>query len=107
MTNALAQTRSRLDTRMLVILAVSLPVTLWIADQIDMPMAMAALLWLIVAARAIFVDEPWVARGTLVAHRQPLNDQAIVEHPHDSLLAGAPWVERQLWLRGCFHDLRR
>jgi branched-chain amino acid transport system permease protein len=55
------------DVRTLVALVVGLVVTLWMADQIEMDLFMAFVLWVLVAVRTIFHENPTVARATIVA----------------------------------------
>jgi branched-chain amino acid transport system permease protein len=55
------------DTRTLVALAAGLVVTLWMADQIEMDLFMAFLLWVLIAVRVVLHDNPVALRGTLVA----------------------------------------
>jgi branched-chain amino acid transport system permease protein len=55
------------DRRTLITLAAGLVVTLWMADQIDMDLLMAFVLWALIAARRVFHENKAVARGTIVA----------------------------------------
>jgi branched-chain amino acid transport system permease protein len=64
-TAAIRQTH--VENRTLIALGLALPVTLWIASEIEMDMFMAFLLWALIAVRVVFHENPWVARGTLVA----------------------------------------
>jgi branched-chain amino acid transport system permease protein len=57
----------RRNTRTLVIIAVALPVVLWAADQIEMPIVMGLILWALIAARVVLPDNPLVKRGFGVA----------------------------------------
>jgi len=63
----LRRTGGRTDTRTLVTLAVALPITLWIADQIEMSIFMAFVLWVLIAVRTIFHSNDKVQRATVVA----------------------------------------
>jgi branched-chain amino acid transport system permease protein len=64
---ALRRPGLKTDTRTLVALAAGLVVTLWMADQIEMDLFMAFILWVLVAVRTIFHENPVVTRGTIVA----------------------------------------
>jgi branched-chain amino acid transport system permease protein len=55
------------ENRTLIALAVALPVTLWLASEIEMNLFMAFVLWVLIAVRAVFHENPWVVRATLVA----------------------------------------
>jgi branched-chain amino acid transport system permease protein len=57
---------TRTDTRTLVALAIALPVTLWVGDQIEMNLFMAFLLWLLIAVRTVFHENKLVLRATVV-----------------------------------------
>jgi branched-chain amino acid transport system permease protein len=57
----------RTDTRTLVVLAAGLVVTLWMADQIEMDLFMAFVLWVLVAVRTILHENKVALTGTLVA----------------------------------------
>jgi branched-chain amino acid transport system permease protein len=64
---ALRRPGLKTDTRTLVALAAGLVVTLWMADQIEMDLFMAFVLWVLVAVRVVLHDNPVAARATLVA----------------------------------------
>jgi branched-chain amino acid transport system permease protein len=64
---ALRRPGVKTDTRTLVVLAVALGVTLWMADQIEMDLFMAFVLWVIIAVRVILHDNPVALRATVVA----------------------------------------
>jgi branched-chain amino acid transport system permease protein len=53
--------------RTLIAVAVALPVTLWIASEIEMNLFMAFVLWVLIAVRAVFHDNRLAATATLVA----------------------------------------
>jgi branched-chain amino acid transport system permease protein len=57
----------RADTRTLVILAAALVVGLWMADQIEMDLFMAFVLWVLVAIRVVLHENRIALIGTLVA----------------------------------------
>ena len=57
----------RTDTRTLAALAAGLVVTLWMADQIEMDLFMAFVLWVLVAVRVVLHENPTALRATLVA----------------------------------------
>ena len=68
MSSAAAAIRgTRVENRTLIALAVALPVTLWLASEIEMNLFMAFVLWVLIAVRAVFHENPWVVRATLVA----------------------------------------
>ncbi len=58
---------TRPGTRTLIALAVALPVTLWIASEIEMNLFMAFVLWALIAVRTVFHDNRLAATGTLIA----------------------------------------
>jgi branched-chain amino acid transport system permease protein len=64
---ALRRPGLKTDTRTLVALAAGLVVTLWMADQIEMDLFMAFVLWVLVAVRVVLHDNPVAARATLAA----------------------------------------
>src|ERR671914_461539 len=64
---ALRRPGVKIDTRTLVALAAGLVVTLWMADQIEMDLFMAFVLWVLVAVRVVLHDNPIAVRATLVA----------------------------------------
>ena len=64
---ALRRPGVKTDTRTLVALAAGLVVTLWMADQIEMDLFMAFVLWVLVAVRTIFHESKAALLGTLVA----------------------------------------
>jgi branched-chain amino acid transport system permease protein len=64
---ALRRPGLRTDTRTLVALAAGLVVTLWMADQIEMDLFMAFVLWVLIAVRTIFHESKAALTGTLVA----------------------------------------
>jgi branched-chain amino acid transport system permease protein len=55
------------DTRTLIALGAGLIAALWMADQIEMSLFMAFVLWALIAARVVFHENKAVARGTVVA----------------------------------------
>jgi branched-chain amino acid transport system permease protein len=57
----------RSDTRTLAILAATLPVTLWTADQIEMDLFMAFVLWALIAVRVVLHENRAALIATLVA----------------------------------------
>jgi branched-chain amino acid transport system permease protein len=68
MSSAAAAIRgTHVENRTLIALAVALPVTLWLAREIEMNLFMAFVLWVLIAVRAVFHENPWVVRATLVA----------------------------------------
>ena len=66
MTAATTAVRERVETRSLIALAIALPVTLWMADQIGMNVGMSFVLWVLIAIRVVMHDKPMVVRATLV-----------------------------------------
>jgi branched-chain amino acid transport system permease protein len=58
---------TRPSTRTLIALAVALPVTLWIASEIEMNLFMAFVLWALIAVRTVFHENRLAATGTLIA----------------------------------------
>src|SRR5919109_5377528 len=58
---------ARVENRTLIALAIALPVTLWVADQIGMNLFMAFVLWALIAVRTVFHENRQVVRGTLIA----------------------------------------
>jgi branched-chain amino acid transport system permease protein len=66
MTAATTAVRERVETRTLIALAIALPVTLWMADQIGMNVGMSFVLWVLIAIRVVMHDKPMVVRATLV-----------------------------------------
>jgi branched-chain amino acid transport system permease protein len=68
MSSAAAAIRgTQVENRTLIALAVALPVTLWLASEIEMNLFMAFVLWVLIAVRAVFHENPWVVRATVVA----------------------------------------
>jgi branched-chain amino acid transport system permease protein len=67
MSSTIAIRGQRVETRTLVALLVALPITLWIASEIEMNLFMAFVLWVLIAVRTIFHTNTWVARGTVLA----------------------------------------
>jgi branched-chain amino acid transport system permease protein len=68
MSSAAAAVRgTHVENRTLIALAIAFPVTLWVADQIEMNLFMAFVLWALIAARTVFHANRTVARGTVVA----------------------------------------
>src|ERR687897_1774 len=68
MSSAAAALRgTQVENRTLIALAVALPVTLWLASEIEMNLFMAFVLWALIAVRTVFHENPWVVRATLVA----------------------------------------
>ncbi|HEY1274201.1 MAG TPA: hypothetical protein VGF25_04800 [Thermoleophilaceae bacterium] len=55
------------ETRTLIALLIALPATLWLADQIELNLGMALLLWAIIAVRTILHRNVWVGRATVAA----------------------------------------
>jgi branched-chain amino acid transport system permease protein len=66
-TAAAAIRRTHVENRTLIALAVALPVTLWLAGEIEMNLFMAFLLWALIAVRVVFHENTWVVRATLIA----------------------------------------
>jgi branched-chain amino acid transport system permease protein len=66
-TAAAAIRRTHVENRTLIALAVALPVTLWLAGEIEMNLFMAFLLWALIAVRVVFHENTWVVRASLVA----------------------------------------
>jgi branched-chain amino acid transport system permease protein len=64
---ATALRQTQVGNRTLIALGLALPVTLWIASEIEMDIFMAFLLWVLIAVRVVFHENTWVVRGTLVA----------------------------------------
>jgi hypothetical protein len=62
-----AATLRGVDTRTLIGLAVALPVTLWMAGEIEMNLFMAFVLWVLIAIRIVLHENRLVVRGTMVA----------------------------------------
>jgi branched-chain amino acid transport system permease protein len=56
-----------LERRTLIALGVALPAILWLASEIEMPIVMAALLWVIIAARVVFADDRRAVRVIMIA----------------------------------------
>jgi branched-chain amino acid transport system permease protein len=68
MSSAAAAVRgTHVENRTLIALAVALPVTLWMASQIEMNLFMGFVLWALIAVRTVFHENRRVVRGTLVA----------------------------------------
>jgi branched-chain amino acid transport system permease protein len=68
MSSAAAAIRgTHVENRTLIALAVALPVTLWLASEIEMDIFMAFVLWVLIAVRAVFHESTWVVRATLIA----------------------------------------
>jgi branched-chain amino acid transport system permease protein len=68
MSSAAAAVRgAHVENRTLIALAVALPVTLWIASQIEMNLFMAFVLWVLIAVRTVYHENRTVVRATLVA----------------------------------------
>jgi branched-chain amino acid transport system permease protein len=59
--------RPKVDARTLIALGAGLVVTLWMADQIEMDLFMAFVLWVLIALRTLFHENKAVVRGTIVA----------------------------------------
>ena len=55
------------DRRTLLGLAAALVVALWMADQIEMNVFMAFVLWVLIAVRTVFREYEWIARGSFIA----------------------------------------
>jgi branched-chain amino acid transport system permease protein len=66
-TAALRRPGLRTDTRTLIAVAAGLVVTLWMADQIEMDLFMAFVLWVLIAVRTILHENRVALTGTLVA----------------------------------------
>jgi branched-chain amino acid transport system permease protein len=66
-TASLRRSGLKTDTRTLLALAGALVVTLWMADQIEMDLFMAFVLWVLIAVRVVLHDNPVATRATLVA----------------------------------------
>jgi branched-chain amino acid transport system permease protein len=64
---ALRRPGVKTDTRTLVALAAGLVVALWMADQIEMDLFMAFVLWVLVAIRVVLHENKAALTGTLVA----------------------------------------
>jgi branched-chain amino acid transport system permease protein len=64
---AAAVRRTHVENRTLIALAIALPITLWVADQIEMNLFMAFVLWALIAVRTVFHESRWVGRATVVA----------------------------------------
>jgi branched-chain amino acid transport system permease protein len=64
---AAAVRRTHVENRTLIALAVALPVTLWMASQIEMNLFMAFVLWALIAVRTVLHENRRVVRATLVA----------------------------------------
>jgi branched-chain amino acid transport system permease protein len=58
---------AHVENRTLIALAVALPITLWIASQIEMNLFMAFVLWALIAVRTVLHENQTVARATVVA----------------------------------------
>ena len=54
---------TRPEPRTLIVLALALPLTLWVADQIEMDLFMAFVLWLLILGRTLFAGNPWAVRA--------------------------------------------
>jgi branched-chain amino acid transport system permease protein len=54
---------TRPEPRTLIVLALALPLTLWVADQIEMDLFMAFVLWALIVARTIFAGNVWAVRA--------------------------------------------
>jgi branched-chain amino acid transport system permease protein len=67
MSAAATAVRGRVETRTLIVLAVALPVMLWMASEIEMNLFMAFVLWVLIAVRTVLHDNRAVVRGTVVA----------------------------------------
>jgi branched-chain amino acid transport system permease protein len=67
MSSAAAAVRGRVENRTLIALAIALPLTIWLASQIEMNLFMAFVLWALIATRTVFHDDKRVTRVTLVA----------------------------------------
>jgi branched-chain amino acid transport system permease protein len=66
-TAAAAIRGTHVENRTLIALAVALPVTLWLAGEIEMNLFMALVLWALIAVRVIFHENTWVVRASLIA----------------------------------------
>jgi branched-chain amino acid transport system permease protein len=64
---ALRRPGLKTDTRTLIVLAAGLVVTLWMADQIEMDLLMAFVLWVLIAVRVILSENPVAMRATVLA----------------------------------------
>jgi branched-chain amino acid transport system permease protein len=64
---ALRRPGMKTDTRTLAVLGAALVVTLWMADQIEMDLFMAFVLWVLIAIRVVLHENRVALIGTLVA----------------------------------------
>jgi branched-chain amino acid transport system permease protein len=64
---ALRRPGVKTDPRTLAALAAGLVITLWMADQIEMDLFMAFVLWVLIAVRTVFHENKAALTGTLVA----------------------------------------
>jgi branched-chain amino acid transport system permease protein len=58
---------AHVENRTLIALAIALPVTLWLASQIEMNLFMAFVLWVLIAVRTVFHESRTVGRATVAA----------------------------------------
>src|SRR5918999_140208 len=65
--SALRRPGLKTDTRTIVVLVAGLVVTLWMADQIEMDLFMAFVLWVLIAVRVVLHENKTAARATIVA----------------------------------------
>ena len=65
--SALRRPGLKTDTRTLVVLGAALVVTLWMADQIEMDLFMAFVLWVLIAVRVVLHENKTAMRATIVA----------------------------------------
>ena len=65
--SALRRPGLKTDTRTIVVLVAGLVVTLWMADQLEMDLFMAFVLWVLIAVRVVLHENRTAARATIVA----------------------------------------
>ena len=65
--SALRRPGLKTDTRTIVVLVAGLVVTLWMADQLEMDLFMAFVLWVLIAVRVVLHENKTAARATIVA----------------------------------------
>jgi branched-chain amino acid transport system permease protein len=61
------RTGLKTDRRTLIALGAGLVITLWMASEIEMDLFMAFVVWVLIAVRTVFHENPWVLRATVVA----------------------------------------
>jgi branched-chain amino acid transport system permease protein len=67
LSTAIAIRGQEVERRTLVALLVALPITMWIASEIEMNLFMAFVLWVLIAVRTIFHTNSRVVWGTVIA----------------------------------------